>query len=586
MKMHGFLRVFFLSTVLALFTGCPRYSADPTRYEISPYVKTTRDEVITFSRISSTTHLWEVRKLLDEGFGKWSFAPGSNDGTRVDLMPASYRPSPASRSKKLLNFMVMTDVHITDKESPSQPLFLARLHEKKSTPVYSPVMLYSTQVLDAAIRTINAVHQKKPIDFLISLGDVANDSQYNELRWYIDVLDGKVITPSSGAHAGSDSIDYQKPFKAAGLDHAISWYQAVGNHDHLYFGTFTMDERLRASSVSDTINDMSDPFTNKEFSLYQSPKYYTGTIDGSTTYGTIIHVGPVTDPVFAAGAPKVVADQDRRSVTRKQWMTELFSTTTNPVGHGFSQANLDSDFSSYSFLPKANVPVKVIVLDDTSDEIVASRQSGGRGFLNEQRYQWLVRELEAGQADDQLMIVAAHVPLGVEKATSLLAWDDRNSFVTEKALIARLQSYPNLLLWIAGHRHLNVVKAFQSPEPDRPELGFWQVETSSLRDFPQQIRQVEILSHDDSTVSILVTNIDPAVKEGTPAATSRTYAVLTEQRYPHPGIYQSGCDKDPTPRYCSDNSIRPIPSGSYSAELLKKVSPRMAAKLDSLNLNP
>ncbi len=573
-------------SLLALLSGCLGRAVNPAMYDITPRVKTTRDEVITFSQISSATHLWDVGKLLDEGFGRWSFAPGSNDGRRVDLMPARYCAPTVSPSKKILSFMVMTDVHITDKESPSQPLFLAKLHEKKSTAVYSPVMLYSTQLLDAAIRTVNAVHQKEPMDFLISLGDVANDDQYNELRWYLDLFDGKVITPGSGAHAGSSTIDYQQPFKAAGLDPAIPWYQAVGNHDHLYFGTFTMDDRLRASFVSDAISDMSDPFTNKEFSLYQSPRYYTGTIDGSTPYGTIIHVGPVTDPAFAAGAPQVVADPDRRPVTRKQWMTEFFTTTTQPIGHGFSQANLDNDFSCYSFLPKATIPLKVIVLDDTSDETVASQKSGGRGYLNEQRYQWLVRELEAGQADDQLMIVAAHVPLGVEKGGSLLAWDDKNSFVTEKALIAKLQTYPNLLLWIAGHRHLNVVKAFASPDPDRAELGFWQVETSSLRDFPQQLRQVEILINDDSTVSILVTNIDPAVKEGTPAATSRTYAVLTEQRYPHPSVYQSGCDKEPTARYCSDDSIRQIPFGSYNAELLKKVSSRMEAKLKVLYHHP
>jgi len=64
-------------------------------------------------------------------------------------------------------------------------------------------MLYTTHVLDAAVQTINALHKKDPFDFGISLGDTCNSTQYNELRWYIDVLDGKVITPSSGAHLGA-----------------------------------------------------------------------------------------------------------------------------------------------------------------------------------------------------------------------------------------------------------------------------------------------------------------------------------------------------------------------------------------------
>jgi hypothetical protein len=43
--------------------------------------------------------------------------------------------------------------------------------------------------LDAAVQTINALHKINPFDFGISLGDASNSTQYNETRWYIDVLD-------------------------------------------------------------------------------------------------------------------------------------------------------------------------------------------------------------------------------------------------------------------------------------------------------------------------------------------------------------------------------------------------------------
>ena len=92
-------------------------------------------------------------------------------------------------------------------------------------------MLSTTHVLDAAVQTINALHNRTPFDFGISLGDDANSNQYNELRWFIDVMDGKRITPSSGAHRGADSIDYQMPYQSAGLDKSIPWYQTIGNHD-------------------------------------------------------------------------------------------------------------------------------------------------------------------------------------------------------------------------------------------------------------------------------------------------------------------------------------------------------------------
>ena len=77
-----------------------------------------------------------------------------------------------------------------------------------------------------------------------------------------------------------------------------------------------------------------------------------------------------------------------------------------------------------------------------------------------------------------------------------------------------LHAYPNLILWIAGHRHINTVTA-QPYNPadfkDHPERSFWEVETASLRDFPQQLRTFEIRRNADNTISILTTDVDPAV---------------------------------------------------------------------------
>jgi metallophosphoesterase (TIGR03768 family) len=441
-------------------------------------------------------------------------------------------------------------------------------------------MLYTTHVLDAAVQTVNALHRKHPFDFGISLGDTCNSTQYNELRWYIDVLDGKVISPSSGAHAGADTIDYQKPYKAAGLDKTIPWYQAIGNHDHFWIGSIPVNDDLRKSCLSDTIIAAGDVMINPK--NISKPEYYMGVLDGATPYGDIIGAGPAGGPEFKNGPPKVVADPDRRSLLRTEWISEYFNTTSNPVGHGFNLVDptREKGFACYSFVPKADVPIKVIVLDDTQREDDGDTDIHGHGFLDRARWHWLKKELADGDAAGQLMIIAAHVPIGVQPPGSKMEWwlDPQNA-VNQMDLITELQSHPNLLMWIAGHRHLNTVKAFVSKDPVHPENGFWQVETSSLRDFPQQFRTFEIYRNSDNTISIVTTDVDPAVKAGTPAAISRKYAVATQQIAKNnlsPIFKDSDPTIDPT---ILDPTIHLMPTYSYNATLVKKLSPEMQDKI-------
>ena len=268
-------------------------------------------------------------------------------------------------------------------------------------------------------------------------------------------------------------------------------------------------------------------------------------------------------------------------------------------------------------MPKAKLPLKVIVLDDTQSEADGSTDIHGHGYLDAERWQWLQAELAKGQAANQLMIVAAHIPIGVSAIGSETEWwlgepatapQHRNA-VSLDSLVGTLQDTPNLLLWVAGHRHLNTVKAFVSPDPARPERGFWQVETSSLRDFPQQFRTFEIHLNADYTVSIVTTNVDPAVVEGTPAAASRRCAIAAQQiiqngvnqnnqnfatvegggRFPVPGMdptrpqTDAKDSPDPTIQFVDMTGPRfaaPVPvNGSYNGELFKPLSPKMVGVL-------
>jgi metallophosphoesterase (TIGR03768 family) len=524
-------------------------------YPIASEVVTTRQRTVVPDSAPSgpaAIYPYEVSKYAQYGYGKWKYSPGIDAGKQLDIMPEGYDDAGVATTAGLLNFYVMTDIHISDKESPAQCIYFG--YKGGNSSAYSAIKLSTTQVLDAAIQTINALHQKDPFDFGISLGDDCDNTQYNELRWFIDVIDGKVINPSSGAHAGADTIDYQKPYKAAGLDKTIRWYQTLGNHDHFWMGSWPANDYVRQAYVGEYILNLGSPLTGLDGS-----GFYMGAIDGRTPYGDIIGVGSVSD--FADPPRVLAADPNRRSLVRTEWMNEFFTTSSNPPGHGFSQANVNTGFACYSFEPKSNVPIKMIVLDDTQrNDNPNLGEAYAFGYLDQERFEWLAGELDKGQAEGKLMIIAAHIPIGVgiSPSSSMSLWSTISP-ISQAALIAKLHTYPNLMLWISGHRHCNEVTSFKSPDASHPELGFWEVETSSLRDYPQQFRTFNIVRNSDNTVSIIITDVDPAVREGSPAATSRSYAVATQE--------------------LDNNPIGLLPAGSYNAELIKQLSPAMQNKI-------
>lgn len=594
-------------SVASVATACGGSSGAPAlaSYPIdAARVRKTSEQMLAFDlkaqpttlKSSTGLHPVELSQVQDYdkfGYGQYRLGKGLTVVPRHDLLAnAGNRPAP-TRRKKLANFFAMTDIHITDKEAPNQLIYIQQADSKYAsmTSIYSPVIAYTTQMLDAAIQTVNALHEQAPFDFGISLGDVCDSGRYNEVRWFIDVFDGKPIRPSSGAHLGEDTVDFQRPFQAVGLNPSIPWYQVLGNHDHFYIGSVPVDAHaelspwLRKSYVSDevwaagnvlspnalastklfppVVYDMTvslpggstAPTLNDPLTKVVGNTFYMGVIDGASPYGAIKYAGKKED---FASPPKIAADPDRRALLRSEWIAEFFNTTSQPKGHGFNLVpeglRLSEDgFACYSFVPKAGIPLKVIVLDNTQREDDGSHDIHGHGFLDEARWKWLQAELDAGQANNQLMVIAAHIPIAVAPIGSLMEWwnpqgklpegkqlsdaqKDPNAVmdnaVTLPELIKKLQDTPNLLMWIAGHRHLNTVKALPAYDANRqllPENSFWQVETSSLVHFPQQFRTFEIYLNSDDTVSIVAVNVDPEVAEGTPAAMSRKCAIAEHQ---------------------------------------------------------
>jgi metallophosphoesterase (TIGR03768 family) len=391
-----FCLVFLMGMLIFSLSACSksivRNQRQPEGYPIASDVETTLQRTIAPGSTPATAiNLWEISKYSQYGYGNWTYGSGLPYDKRLDIMPATYSSSAVTKRTKLLNFFTMSDIHVTDKESPNQLIYLQRLHPKLpvGASLYSGIMMFTTHVLDSAVQTVNALHNKdnkaNPFDFGLSLGDTCNTTQYNELRWYIDLLDGKVITPSSGAHLGADTIDYQKPYQAAGLDKTIPWYQTLGNHDHFWMGSIPVDYSLRTdlrqSFISAEILATGDILTNP--AIINNHDYYMGVFDGTTPYGDIINAGPVGN---FSSAPKVAADPHRRSLLRAEWMKEFFQTSSTPVGHGFNLTDANNGFACYSFVPKSNIPIKVIVLDDTQREDDGSYDIHGHGFLDKARW--------------------------------------------------------------------------------------------------------------------------------------------------------------------------------------------------------
>ncbi len=506
---------------------------------------------------------YEVEKYAPNGYGRWEYGPGAPHERRLELLPGGTTSVPGEGGHRLVRFFTITDIHLTDKESPAQAILIGfRGGSPLAICAYSMVMLYTTHVLDAAVQTINALHADDAFDFGLALGDSANNTQRNELRWFIDTLDGKLIVPATGLDGGSvpaDAQPYQQPFQAAGLDPTIPWYQAIGNHDQFWMGVMPADDNLRETYVGTDILDMGDIFSDPAGTA--SRGFYMGSLDCSTPTGTIIGIGPEADfpepPQIATAA-----DPHRHTLAKHEWIAEFLDSTSRPDGHGFTREMADAEWANHSFRPRADVPVKVIALDDTqrtTDPNIVGLGGYGHGSLTRERFDWLIAELDAGQADDELMVIAAHIPIGIDEPGGFVNWSSASE-VSEAELIAMLHEYPNLVLWVAGHRHLDAVTALPSPDPDRPELGLWEVETFSLRDFPQQFRTFDLVLNDDGTLSIFATDVDPAVAPGSPAEVSRGYSVASQQIF--------GTDPDD-----------PHGRTPYNAELLLPLTPTMQAKL-------
>ena len=136
-ELNGFYFFPILVSILILsFSGCSksavRNQSQPEGYAIAPDAVTTRQRTITFPSITGLlpTELSHVSQYSQYGYGRWAYGPGLPSDVRTDIMPSGYAGAAVTKKAKLLSFFTISDIHITDKESPSQLIYLQQLNSR------------------------------------------------------------------------------------------------------------------------------------------------------------------------------------------------------------------------------------------------------------------------------------------------------------------------------------------------------------------------------------------------------------------------------------------------------------------------
>ena len=395
-----------------------------------------------------------------------------------DADPGALLPARASGAADLDGFRLVarlahvTDTHLVDEESPAR---FAGAHQITQS-AWRSYESYSTQLLDGVIRGVNRIHASgRTIDFLLHTGDACDNAQANELGWLLDILDGRDIKPRTGpddrpaSARPAPELDPHAPFEAQGLYQAgrhgpepsIPWYAAFGNHDAHSIGVFptfaTSDGRRVAPLPLDVRPGLVLP-------VYLDP-------EANFAHGNVTPANP--GPPALLELPRAVQPNPARAFFSKQeYIQALDTTDTGPAGHGFAAAGSGTGW--YALNPVDGL--RLIVLDTTDRRDVAPGYPYHEGAMTRAQLAFLRGELDGVRTGDEMVVVVTHHP-----SSALVPLLGSEVFPDEFRHV--LRSCPNVVLHLAGHRHINRVV-------DRG--GYLEIETCSTLDWPQEGRLVEI----------------------------------------------------------------------------------------------
>jgi len=482
--------------------------------------------------------------------------PGPGEPHQVRTELAQAQVDREKRRRSLVVFHHFGDTQILDEESPLRGEWQDSCPTPLSTAAFRPQESLTLQVTASLVRRANRIDRSpvtdRAVDFALHTGNAADNAQYNELRCFIDLMDGKQVAPDSGGpgydgvQSGSPDLRHpdllslaQIPFMPQGIRYP--WYTALGNRDVLVQGNFPPSDASRQIALGGKkIIDLS-PARKDEVcadpSILLDPERTKEILADKDT--------EVRD---------VAPDENRRLLTRADWAKEMFNSgeRPGPQGHGLSQQNVDKSIAYYVF---EHGPLAFIVLDTVNPAGFAA------GSIDAAQFAWLEGEIKArsrrsydaagklvaADVEDRLIVVVSHHPL--ERLNNPLPDPSGDERIKGPALEELLRRFPNVIAHVTGGSQANSI----TPRPDAQGRGggYWEVNTTWSVGYPMQGRLLEVVDNSDGTVSLFSTvydldaAIDPrdagdptsgdGVNEAQLASVARVVAAEDPQRDPNAG---------------------------------------------------
>jgi hypothetical protein len=384
-----------------------------------------------------------------------------------------------------LRFAHITDVHIVDEESPARVIRMEAVDQA----AWRPQEAYAAHVLDATVQRLNELHEagERPVDFLLVTGDLVDTGQYNELAWFLDVMEGRGLRVDSGSWDGvnrtEDPEDNPKlPFQATGLHPDIPWYAVLGNHDILANGLFGVNKEessplLWTASLHPLAADLAgfhalDLFQDEMWPLdMKSPAVVTG--DGPPLLADNVQLDR---DALVAGF--IVPDADRHYLSPDLIMTMLNETDSAPQGHGFGGKDLN-----YTVRPVAGAPLRIVALNTSALEPPDGAMVH-YGVLERATFDDFFKPaVQRARLMGELVIVVSHHPS--EDFDS--AYPD-----TVKALEFRnfMTSQTHVVAHVVGHKHIEQTLEISGVH------SYVEILSPSLIEAPQEGRIFDLYYHE------------------------------------------------------------------------------------------